>query len=391
MRAERRDQSLGQIALIFLRLGATAFGGPAAHIALMEREFVRDRDWLTHEEFMDMIGAANLVPGPSSTEVALHVGYRIGGWLGLVIAGICFIIPAAILVTGFAWAYVRFGSLPSFHSALYGIKPVVVAVVAQAIWHLGIKAINSVTKGLLFVVNAALFWIGISPLPLLLGSGLLGGLLRVRRGQTFRGELPLLRVLLAIGLIAALPISWQFALGARARPTDLAIFLYFLKLGSVLYGSGYVLLAFLDRDLVGGLAWLTRGQLFDAIAVGQFTPGPVFTTATFIGYILGGFPGAVVATLGIFLPAFVFVWISGHALHQLRLSPVSSGFLDGVNASALALMAVVMVRLALDAIVDIPTMAICAISVFLLIRFRVNSAFLIAAGALVGIASAFAR
>lgn len=374
-----------ELALVFLRLGTTAFGGPAAHIALMEEEFVRRRKWFTHEEFLDMIGAANLVPGPSSTEVAIHVGYRRAGWLGLVLAGFCFILPAALIVSGLAWVYVRFGSLPSFQSALYGIKPVVVAIVAQAIWNLGKRAVDTWLKRALVVLTGALSWIGISPLFILLGSGFVASIFKLKKGQPLRQELPLLRLLAAIALIAVIPITWESQLQGKPPANALSIFLYFLKLGSVLYGSGYVLLAFLEKDLVTNWQWLTKGQLFDAIAVGQFTPGPVFTTATFIGYVLAGPVGALVATIGIFIPAFFFVAVSGRVLPQLRASPVSGGFLDGVNAAALALMSVVLVRLGIDAITDIPTALILVAAAIALIRFRINSALLILAGAGAGL------
>jgi chromate transporter len=380
-----------ELALIFLRLGTTAFGGPAAHIALMEQEFVRRRGWLTHEEFLDMIGAANLVPGPSSTEVAIHIGLRRAGWVGLVLAGVCFILPAALLVSGFAWAYVRFGSLPSFQAALYGIKPVVVAVVAQAIWNLGRKAIDTWLKRGLIVLCGVLAWLGVSALPVLLGSGVVAGLMAVRKDHKLRSVLPLLQLLATIAFLALLPVAWESLRHGRPSPDALSVFLYFLKLGSVMYGSGYVLLAFLERDLVTGWRWLTKGQLLDAVAVGQFTPGPVFTTATFIGYILAGPFGAVCATVGIFIPAFIFVAVSGKVLPKLRLSPVSSGFLDGVNAAALALMAVVLVKLGMDAVQDLAAATILVVAAVALIRFRLNSALLIAAGGLVGVILSLVR
>ena len=384
LETEKRS-SAAELALIFLRLGTTAFGGPAAHIALMEEEFVRRRQWLTHEEFLDMIGAANLVPGPSSTEVAIHVGYRRASFLGLVIAGVCFILPAASIVCALAWAYVRFGSLPSFQSALYGIKPVVVAVVAQAIWNLGKKALDTWLKRGLIVLNGVLSWFGVSPLVLLLGSGVVAALTRVRKGQRWQDDWPLLQVLASVAVIALMPVAWQLTVHGVPRPNPTTVFLYFLKLGSVIYGSGYVLLAFLERDLVASWGWLSKSQLFDAVAVGQFTPGPVFTTATFIGYILAGPLGAVTATIGIFIPAFFFVAVSGRVLPQLRATPVSSGFLDGVNASALALMAVVLIRLGMEAFIDPWTVTLGILAAIALIRFRVNSALLIGLGGLIGL------
>lgn len=377
--------SLIEIAAVFLRLGTVAFGGPAAHLAMMEAEFVRKRKWLTHQEYMDMIGAANLIPGPSSSEVAIHVGLRRGGWLGMLVAGICFILPAALIVGAIAWFYVRFGSLPSFQAALYGIKPVVVAVVAQAIVILGVKVLDNWTKRLLSAACLGVSLAGLNPLVVLLGAGVLLSANALRVAKSWKAAIPVLLLLASIAAVAALPLAWQELWKSAGHADPLAVFLYFLKLGSVVYGSGYVLLAFLEGDLITRWHWLTKGQLLDAVAVGQFTPGPVFTTATFIGYLLAGVPGAVLGTVGIFLPAFFFVAVTGRLLPGLRKSPVSAGLLDGVNAAALALMASVVWTLGREAIRDAPTAILAAASLALLVRWRMNSAWLIGVGAIVGV------
>lgn len=376
---------VADIAVSFLRLGATAFGGPAAHLAMMEEEFVRRREWLTHEEFVDMIGAAAIVPGPNSTEVAIHLGLQRAGVPGMIAAGVCFILPAALVVSALAWVYVNFGSLPNFQSALYGIKPVVIAVVAQAVVLLVGKVLDTWTKRIALVVSAVLAWFSISEVVILLASGLTLGAIRLHQTRDWRSAVPVIALLAGVALVASFPLIWEVSFAAR-QPDVTAIFLYFLKVGSVLYGSGYVLLSFLDRDLVVHWHWLTKGQLLDAVAIGQFTPGPVFTTATFIGYLLQGPVGAVAATVGIFLPSFLFVALAGRFLPKLRASAVSSGFLDGVNAAALALMSVVLVKLAGDAIRDLPSACIALLSLVALLRLKLNSAWLIAAGGLAGIA-----
>jgi chromate transporter len=365
----------GALALAFLRLGATAFGGPAAHIALMEHEFVERRRWLTAAEFLDLVGAASLIPGPSSTEVAIYVGYRRAGAVGLLLAGACFILPAALLVTGLAWAYVRFGTLPAAAGLLRGVEPVVVAVIAQALWTFGRTAIRTPALAALALASLALDLAGVSPLALLLASGLAAAALAAgpRRGLA----------------ALALPLAPAVAAGAAAAgggPTLAKLFLVFLKAGSVVFGSGYVLLAFLRGDLVQRLGWLTERQLVDAVAVGQVTPGPVFTTATFIGYVLRGPPGAALATLGIFLPSFLLVAASGPLIPRLRRSRLAGSFLDGVNVASLGLMAAVSAQLARAAVVDAATGAIAAASLLLLLRFRVGSTWLIAGGALAGLA-----
>ncbi len=367
---------LRELARVFLRLGAVSFGGPAAHVALMEEEIVRRRRWLTHDAFLDLLGAANLIPGPNSTELAIHVGYARAGWRGLLVAGACFIVPAALIVGALAWGYVRFGSLPAIGGLLAGVKPVVIAVVVQAIWNLGRGVLSSraaIVLGIACVIAVAL---GVHELAVLAAAGVVMWMIVAwrRPGAGTR----------ALG-VAALP-AFSAAGAASAAFSLGGLFLVFVKIGSVLFGSGYVLLAFLRADLVVRLGWLTERQLLDAVAVGQVTPGPVFTTATFVGYLLGGAPGAVVATIGIFLPAFVFVAASGPLLPVVRRSPGARAVLDGVNVASLALMAVVTLQLARSALVGPVGITLAVVSVVALIWFRVSAGWLVMVGALAGFA-----
>lgn len=346
---------LRELAGLFLKLGTIAFGGPAAHIAMMEDEVVRRRRWLTHQEFLDLLGATNLIPGPNSTELAIHIGRQRAGGAGLLVAGSCFILPAMLIVGVCAWAYVTYGSLPALEGMLYGVKPVIIAVVVQALWGLGKKAVKTTGLGVLGIAAVALSFLGVNELLVLFGIGVLPLLNRLRQ-----------RVM-------------------SVEPVSLALlFVCFVKIGAVLFGSGYVLLAFLRADLVERYEWLTENQLLDAIAIGQVTPGPVFTTATFVGYLLGGTSGALVATVGIFLPAFVFVALSGPLIPKLRQSRYAGAFLDGVNIASLALMAVVTAQLAHAALIDWLTIALGIAGAVALLRFKVNSAWLVLGGALVG-------
>ncbi|MBJ6759864.1 chromate efflux transporter [Myxococcaceae bacterium JPH2] len=373
-----RGPALAELALLYLRLGTTAFGGPAAHIAMMEDEVVRRRRWLSREEFVDLLGACNLIPGPNSTELAIHIGHRRAGWLGLIVAGACFILPAALIVSGIAWAYVRFGSLPRADALLYGVKPVIIAVVLQALWGLLRSTVKTAGLAALGVGAVAASALGVDELLVLLLAGLVVLVVRAvaRRRQGTPSSLA--------GLVPLWPVV-PSGVAALATPFSLqGLFLFFLKVGSVLYGSGYVLLAFLRSDLVERWGWLTQAQLLDAVAVGQVTPGPVFTTATFIGYVLGGAPGAVVATLGIFLPAFFFVAVSGPLVPRLRRSWAAGAVLDGVNVASLALMALVTWQLGRSALVDGWTVALSVVSAVLLLRFRINSAWLVLGGGVVG-------
>jgi len=368
---------LRELALLFLRLGATAFGGPAAHIALMRDEVVHRRGWMTDEQFLDLLGASNLIPGPSSTEMAIHIGHRRAGWRGLVVAGTCFIVPAALLTCALAWAYVRFGELPEVGWLLYGVKPVVIAIVVQAIVALAPAAARTPLLWALGAVVAVAAALGGNEFVVLLGAG--GATVALAAARRRAGgpmvSFALVPTLATIA-VAAPSVVPQFGMSA--------LFWVFVKIGSVLFGSGYVLLAFLRTELVDRLGWLGEAQLFDAIAIGQVTPGPLFTTATFVGYLLGGTAGALVATAGIFLPAFVFVALSAPVLPRLRSSWIASAFLDGVNVASLALMAVVTIELASAAIVDVPTSLLALASAVLLLRYHVNSTWLILGGGLLG-------
>jgi chromate transporter len=384
----RRD-ALGELALLFLRLGTFSMGGPAGHIAMMEDEVVRRRRWMTHERFLDMLGVCNLIPGPNSTEMAIHIGQLRAGFAGLIVAGACFILPAAAIVLVIAWMYVRYGTMPQAVGLLYGIKPVIIGVVLQALWGLGRTAIKSRLLAVLAVVTLIASLLNVNDMIVLLGGGIV--MLAIRAFEDRDA---------ARATLAAIPVAARasgaktaaLAAAAVAIPFSLTtLFLFFLKVGAVLFGSGYVLLAFLRTDLVDRLRWLTEAQLLDAVAVGQITPGPVFTTATFIGYILGGFRGAVVATLGIFLPSFFFVSISGPLIPHLRRSPLAGAFLDGVNVGAWALMAAVTLFLARAAIVDVTTILLAVSSAFILIRYRVNSAWIVLAGGMIGLATTLWR
>jgi chromate transporter len=384
-KSEANRTALGELARLFLRLGLTAFGGPAAHIAMMEDEVVRRRSWLTHAEFLDLLGATNLIPGPNSTEMAIHIGHRRAGFPGLVVAGSCFIAPAMLLVGFVAWAYVKFGRMPEVPALLYGIKPVIIAIVLQALWRLGKSALKSKLLALLAAVVAVGSFLHVNELLLLLAAGLCSAM-----------RVPYQKIKDRVGALALIPGTLPGLLAALTAPivggtqfTLPMMFLFFLKVGSVLFGSGYVLLAFLRSDLVLHWGWLTEGQLLDAISVGQFTPGPVFTTATFIGYLLGGVKGAALATLGIFLPAFLFVALSGPLIPRLRHSGLAGAALDGVNSASLALMAVVTIQLSRAAIVDMSTVLLALIAAFLLIRFKLNSAWLVGGGAACGLLKLF--
>jgi len=367
------SQSLWELAQLFLRLGTLAFGGPAAHIAMMEDEVVTRRQWLTRDQLLDLIGATNLIPGPNSTELAIHIGFARCGWRGLIVAGVCFIVPAMLIVWLLAVIYMRYHTLPQVDWLFYGIKPVIVAIVVQALWRFGQSAVKGWLTGLVGGLVIVLSLLDTSALLLLLGAGLVVMLVGNWRGMN-------LNVLWAA---AVLPVNLPVA--GPAEPSGLAVFGFFLKVGAVLYGSGYVLLAFLQKDLVERWQWLTSDQLLDAVAIGQLTPGPVFTTATFIGYVLAGHSGALIATLGIFLPSFILVAAVNPWIPYLRRSPWTSRFLDGVVVASMGLMAVVAGKLALTAVVDGVTVALAILSGLVLFRFRVNSAWLILGGAAVGL------
>ncbi len=374
--------NLSEVAALFLKLGVTAFGGPAAHIAMMHDEVVKRRKWLSDEEFLDLIGATNLIPGPNSTEMVIHLSFMRAGWPGLVVGGVCFITPAMLMVLLLAWAYARWGALPQAEWLMYGIKPVVIAIIGLALWKLGQKAVKGWVTAVTAILVLILYFVaGINEIALLLVGGLLVTLVvnaRRKPDTTWGGWL--------------LPLGGVTAVSQLAASFNLTtLFLVFLKIGSVLYGSGYVLLAFLRADLVTRLGWLTDQQLIDAIAIGQVTPGPVFTTATFVGYILGGTPGALLATLGIFLPSFIFVAISNPLIPRLRRSPWVGGLLDGVNVASLALMTAVTWQLGRASLTDPLTIVVAIVSFVLLFRYKVNTTWLIAGGAIIGLINAILR
>ena len=349
-------RTLIELGAYFLRLGLTAFGGPAAHIALMEEDCVRRRQWISRERFVDVLGAANLIPGPTSTELAMHIGHARAGWPGLLVAGVSFILPAAAVVAAIAVAYVRAGSLPAIEGVLRAVKPAAVVVILFALISLARTAVRSARLALTAGAAALLAWAGVHELAVLLFAGL------------------------ASVAVALLPAGTAMSVALLPE-----VFFYFAKTGSLLFGSGYVLFAILRGDLVDRARWITEAQLLDAIAVGQVTPGPVFTAATFIGYLVAGGPGAVVATAGMFLPAFVFAAISVSALERFRDNRLFRAFLDGVNSAAVALIALVLTALARHALVDVRTVAIAVAATVLVGWLRVNSAWVILGSAAAGL------
>jgi chromate transporter len=382
---------LTELAALFLRLGTTAFGGPAAHIAMMRDEVVVRRRWMSDAEFLDLLGATNLIPGPNSTEMAIHVGHRRAGFAGLVVAGACFILPAAFITLAFAWAYAHFGARPEAAWLLYGVKPVVIAIVAQAVSGLAPVAARTRPLQAIGLAAAIAAWVGVNEFVLLLLAGVAAvARAAAARGGTAAGGLALLplaphAMLASVAPTATLAATAGAAPAATSATVGLgALFWSFAKIGSVLFGSGYVLLAFLQAELVERLGWLTSARLVDAIAIGQLTPGPVFTTATFVGYLLAGNAGAAVATVGIFLPAFVFVAASAPLVPRLRRSWIAGAVLDGVNVASLALMAVVVLQLVRAAVVDLPTALLALASLVILLRWTVNTTWLILGGAAAG-------
>ena len=388
---------LGELARVFFKLGVIGFGGPAAHIAMMEDEVVERRRWLSRQHFLDLIGATNLIPGPNSTEMTMHVGYARAGWVGLAVAGTSFIVPAALSTGLLAWAYVKYGTLPAVEPFLVGIKPAVLAVILGALWRLGKKAVKGWMLAVLAALVSVLLVAGLSEIAALVLGGVAGmlGLVALRRRST-TGDPPKdnapddsdkAKASIKRGWLALLPIPAGLVQATAAAAGAVPLWklgLFFLKVGAVLYGSGYVLIAFLEGDLVNDYGWLTQQQLLDAVAIEQFTPGPVLTTATFIGYVLGGVPGAGVATVGIFLPAFVFAGLLHPVVPKLRTSPWTAAFLDAINAAAVALMAVVTVQLGLDVLTGWVPVAIFAGAAVLALRYKVNAAWLVLGGALAG-------
>ncbi len=378
MNRQPENQRLKELAQVFLRLGAIAFGGPAAHIAMMDDEVVKRRQWMSRDNLLDLIGVTNLLPGPNSTELAIHIGYERAGWAGLLVAGSCFILPAMILVWLLAILYVRYQTVPQVEWLLYGIKPVIIAIVLQALWKLSKKAAKDTPTTIAGILAIAAYFAGLNEILLLLSIGVVVMLIKNWHSgdQTTNGVylLPFSGMLAQVGVATtAVSLGWG------------SVFWFFLKIGSVLYGSGYVLLAFLQRDLVERNHWLTSQQLLDAVAIGQITPGPVFTTATFVGYLLAGNAGAIAGTLGIFLPAFLLVGIVNPWVTKLRQSTWAGGFLDGVNAASLGLMAGVTYTLGRAALIDWLTAIVAILSAIALVRFKINSFWLVVAGGLIGL------
>jgi chromate transporter len=381
---ERNPGSVGEVARLFLKLGTIAFGGPAAHIAMMDDEIVRRRGWLSRERFLDLLGATNLIPGPNSTEMAIHLGFLRAGWRGLIVAGACFIGPAMTITGILAWAYVRYGSLPEVLWLLYGVKPVIIAIVVQALWGFATKAVKGPLTGAVGAGVLVLSFLGWDEILLLLVGG---GVVMLAASLERRWKPTAIGAVMAGGVLGTgTPTLAVAGAAGTVTPVSLgALTGFFLKVGSVLYGSGYVLLAFLRADLVQQWGWLSDQQLMDATAVGQFTPGPVFTTATFIGYIIAGVPGALLATFGIFFPSFVFVAASSPLIPRIRRSTWAGSFLDGVNVASLGLMATVTWQLGRAALVDWVTVSLGLVATVLVFRLRLNSAWLVLGGGLVGL------
>ena len=382
--------------LAFLKLGTIAFGGPAAHIAMLEDEVVTRRSWMDRQHFLDLIGATNLIPGPNSTEMTMHVGYERAGWAGLVTAGTCFILPAVVITGSFGWMYVEYGALPAVEPFLYGIKPAVIAVIIGAVWRLGRPAVKDWRHGLLGAAVAVALLMGLGEIPGLLIGGVVGMLwFRTSRKDgagTAERYVPILFLQSVQGSGAdratgagGAALSGAAAIAGAAASVSLGkVFLFFLKVGSVLYGSGYVLIAFLEGGLVADYGWLTQAELLDAVAIGQFTPGPVLSTATFIGYLLDGIPGAAVATVGIFLPSFFFVLLLNPVIPKLRRSVWMAAFLDAVNLAALALMVAVTIELGAGVLTSWPAWVIALGAAAMVVRFRANAVWLVLGGSLVG-------
>lgn len=382
---QQRRERLQELVVVFLRLGTIAFGGPAAHIAMMDQELVSRRRWLSQEKFLDLLGVTSLIPGPNSTELAIHIGYERAGWRGLVIAGSCFILPAMLMVWAIAAVYVQYQTLPQMEWLLYGIKPVIIAIILQAVVGLGKKAAKNVPTIIAGFLAIAGYLAGVNEILMLISLGVAVMLvhnLHTRGSNHGLFLLPGAEILAQMGSAAGAvnqgnpinPVSWS------------SVFLIFLKIGSVLYGSGYVLLAFMQRELVEQNHWLTSQQLLDAVAIGQITPGPVFTTATFVGYLLAGHQGAIAGTVGIFLPAFILILIVNPWVSKLRQSKLMSGFLDGVNVVSLGLMIGVLYTLARSAVVDWQTMVIAVGSAIAVFKFKINSAWLVLGGGAIGLA-----
>ena len=362
------DKNLKEVAFLFFKLGSIAFGGPAAHIAMMEDEVVKKRKWMTHQHFLDLVGATNLIPGPNSTEMTMHCGHERAGWKGLIVAGACFVFPAVFITMVFAWLYQEYGQLPTVEPFIYGIKPAVIAIILGAVYRLGKKALKNIELGILGGLTLIACLIGVHEILALFTCGFLGLILHLVRNSknNLNSFTPLVLLQVAVSA-SSLKILWTF-----------------FKVGALLYGSGYVLFAYLDAELVTtGL--LTRQELIDAVAVGQFTPGPVLSTATFIGWQLNGFWGAIAATVGIFLPSFIFVAILYPLVPKMRKSKIIAAFLDAVNIAAVAVIVAVCVEMGKDTLTDWRTIVIAVLSIIAVFVFKkMNSAFIVIGGALIG-------
>lgn len=373
--------TLKSLARLFLLLGTTSFGGPAAHIGLLENEVVRRRKWLSAQEFLDLLGATNLIPGPNSTEMAIHIGHKLKGWRGLLVAGIAFIAPATAIVSLLSWAYVRFGTLPAIHGALYGIKPVMIGIIAHALWTLGRSCLRTRVLIAICLVDVVAITYGVHELVILFGTGLASCLIAsaIRKSSCTFALLPFSMNVQPLLAFSQPLIPQSFSLDS--------LFLVFLKIGSVLFGSGYVLFAYMKADFVDRLGWMTDRQLLDAVTIGQITPGPLFTSATFVGYLMAGPIGGLVATVGIFLPSFVFVTLSAPLVPRMRRSTIAAAFLDGVNVASWVLMAAVTFSMGRESLVDSMTILLALFSLVLIAIWRVNSTWLVAIGAVSGIAA----
>lgn len=374
---EEQKTRLKEIVLVFLKIGITAFGGPAAHVAIMDDEIVKKRKWMTKDKFLDFYGATNLLPGPNSTELSIHLGYERGGWLGLILAGVSFILPSTLIVMVFAVIYTMYGTLPEVSGILYGIQPVMIAVIFQALIRLSQSAVKNVPTGIVGALVILFSFLGFNELLLLLLAGL------IMMFITNRKKINNVRLTAVIPMLPVVSnVAKDISSGGMELPT---LFITFLKIGSVLYGSGYVLLAFLEADFVERYGVLTSQQLLDAVSVGQVTPGPVFTTVTFVGYLIQGVPGAILSTIAIFMPAFVLVGILNPIIPKLRSSSWVSGLLDGVNVASCGLMAVVSFKLGVSAIIDVPTAILAIVSIIIVFKYKINSAWLVLCGGITGL------
>lgn len=373
-----KDKKILEVAAVFFKLGCFAFGGPAVHIAMMEEEVVRKRKWMDHQHFLDLIGATNLIPGPNSTEMTMHCGHERAGKAGLFVAGICFIFPAVVITGVFAWFYTAYGQLPEVVPFLVGIKPAVLAIIASAILKLGKKALKSWEIGIIGVLVLTVSLLGVNEIIALLSAGILGALYFYAKSRLFSAPKVITPFLISNLLTASL-----------LKLSSVKVFWTFLKIGAILYGSGYVLFAYLDAELVAN-GWLTRPELMDAIAVGQFTPGPVLSTATFIGYQLAGFWGAVAATIGIFLPSFLLVLFLNPLVPKMRKSKVLGYFLDSVNIASVAVMLAVLYVMSIDILTDWRAIIIVLISSFVTFFIKKASAvWLVVGGAILGFILSF--